>query len=98
MDILIEIVIGGGIGFVVGSIFFSGLWWTVQRVAEVERPAVWLALSAVVRVLVVAIGLFMTLSVGPWALVAALLAFLIVRSVAIRRVGRLQEAEPHGLH
>lgn len=73
-----------GVGL--GVVFFGGLWWTVRQGLASNRPAVWFAVSLLVRVLVILAG-FHFLSEGRWErLVACLVGFLIGRLVVTRFV------------
>jgi F1F0 ATPase subunit 2 len=80
-----------GVG--IGALYFGTLWLVVRRLNRLARPAVWLGVTGILRLLV-ALGLFALLVDGQWArLVAALVGFLAVRVVLTRSVG-LTEGRP----
>lgn len=88
MGALLGMVIGVG----AGAAFFAGLWWTVQRIVTSRHPARWFAASAAIRGGLVLAGFWMALRIGTVALLAALAAFLAVRTAAVRFVGRPEPA------
>ncbi len=74
----------GGIG--IGLFYFGGLWWTVQRLPEFQRPAVWILGSFLVRT-VVSLGGFYLIMGGQWQrLLAALVGFMAARLVLVKRL------------
>jgi len=73
-------------GIVLGGFYFAVLWYTVQRLSTVSRPALWMILSFVIRLGVVLSGFYL-LSGGHWQnLLLALLGFVMVRSVLVYRL------------
>lgn len=83
-------------GFLLGAIFFGGLWWTVQRGLSSERPALWFLGSLLLRTSTVVAGFYFA-SWGHWErLLICLLGFFIMRRAVIR-LTRLPEGEPDKL-
>ena len=81
-------------GGLLGSFFFGGLWWTVQKGVTSENPALWFLGSLFLRTGVILAG-FYFVSQGHWSrLVACLLGFLIARVFVVRRLTRAPEEEP----
>lgn len=79
-----------GAGLLVGAVNFWLLWWTVRAVASARRPAPLLAVSGLIRVILVA-GVVVLVGFDSWPrLLAALAGFLLARLAAVRRVGRLR--------
>jgi len=75
-------------GAVLGALFFGGLWWTVQKGATSERPAVWFLGSLLLRTALILAG-FYFVSQGHWSrLVACLFGFLIARVIVVKRLTR----------
>lgn len=75
-------------GLIAGGIFFGGLWWTVQRIAQSNRPTVLVLGSMVVRLLL-AMGVFygvMALTRHIAYLGIALVAFIGVRMVMSNQI------------
>jgi F1F0 ATPase subunit 2 len=71
-------------GIVLGTIFFGGLWWTVQRGVSSKSAAVLFSGSFLLRTIVALAG-FYFVSRGDWRrLLACLLGFVLAR-IAITR-------------
>ncbi len=69
------------IGFVLGAIFFGGLWWTVGKAMSSTRPALWFLASLLLRSGIVLAGFFFV-SAGQWQrLLLCLLGFILARLV-----------------
>jgi F1F0 ATPase subunit 2 len=51
---LLLLALGAVAGVAVGLLFFGGLWWTAQRLAVTDRPAVLTAASLLLRMGVLA--------------------------------------------
>lgn len=79
-------------GFVLGVIFFGGLWWTVRRGLGSSQPALHFLGSAVLRMGIAVAG-FYGVSGGQWQrLLACLVGFIIARLV-ITWLTRIQRKE-----
>ncbi len=75
-------------GVVLGTIFYGGLWWTIQKGCASELPAVWFSASFLVRTACAVAG-FYFVSHGDWRrLTSCLLGFLVAR-VLVTRFTRL---------
>lgn len=68
-------------GFLLGGIFFGGLWWTVNKLAANTSPAVLLIMSFLVRTAVLLAGFYFLLEAGWQYLLAAMFGFLAARTV-----------------
>jgi F1F0 ATPase subunit 2 len=81
-EILLSILIGG----IAGTIYFGGLWLTLQRINK-KSPYLLVLFSFFLR-LALAVGCFYLafLAGGIWGILAALLAFIAVKLIAIRKV------------
>lgn len=78
------------IGFVLGGIFFGGLWWTVGKAISSTRPALWFLTSLLLRSSIVLAGFFFV-SGGQWQrLLLCLLGFIVAR-VAVTWLTRSKE-------
>ncbi len=73
-----------GAGAALGLFYFSGLWWTVQRVSRAKSPPLWLMASFTVRAGVCLLGFYMIMGDGPVKLLSAFLGFLLARMVMVR--------------
>ena len=96
MSIWTTIVLGVALGAGLGGLFFGGLWWTVRRVGRRANPGAWLLVSAGLRLGLAVGGFYLAARLGGAALVGAMVAFLAVRTVAIRsiRPDRQPDASP----
>lgn len=74
-------------GVLLGAFFFGGLWWTVRHGVVAGNPALWFGLSGLVRMGLVAAGLYCVAHRGSPSLLICLLGFLIAR-VAVTRLTR----------
>ena len=76
-------------GALLGAFFFGGLWWTVQKGAASDMPAVWFLVSLLLRTGIVLGGIYLV-SQGHWSrAVACLVGFLIARTVVVKRLTHL---------
>ncbi len=74
-------------GVLLGTIFFSGLWWTIRRGLASRRPGFWFIGSMLTRsgLAVAGFHLLLTLPGSGWkTLAAGLLGFIIARLAATR--------------
>jgi F1F0 ATPase subunit 2 len=75
-------------GAVLGVFYFGTLWLVVRRLDRLAWPAIWLAVTGILR-LVVVVALFALLVGTRWdRLAAALVGFVAVRVVLTRRLGQ----------
>jgi F1F0 ATPase subunit 2 len=72
-------------GAAVGVVYFGGLWATVRRLPWSRRPALLLAGSLVGRIAVAVTGFVLLLGGDARRAIVALVGFLAVRTVAVRR-------------
>ena len=71
-------------GFLIGTFFFSSLWWTTRRALGSTHPAIILLGGFLIRTAVVLVGLWLAAQ-GRWTNVASfLLAFIAARLVVVR--------------
>ncbi len=76
-------------GFVLGMLFFGGLWWTVHKGLSSTRPALWFLGSLVLRTTIVLAGLYVVARDDWQRVMFCLLGFIIAR-VIITRYTELQ--------
>jgi len=80
-------------GALLGTFFFGGLWWTVQKGIVSDRPALWFLGSLLLRTGLILAG-FYFVSQGHWSrLVACLVGFLVARIIVVTRLARAQTEE-----
>lgn len=76
-----------GVGLVLGLFYYGGLWYTVQAMHRVERPALLFFASFAIRMGIV-LGVIYLIGVGDWQrMAAALLGMILMRMVLTRRLG-----------
>lgn len=93
MNEILNLISALSAGFLLGAIFFGGLWWTVQKGFSSRRPALWFLGSLLLRTVITVAGLYFA-SGGYWErLLICLLGFFIMRRVVIR-LTRLPEEDP----
>ncbi len=86
---LLEVTLSLLAGGMIGLMYFSGLWRTVQRLTVSARPYRLVAVSFVGR-LILALGGFYLLMDGSWErLAAALGGFILVRAIMVKVLGRV---------
>jgi F1F0 ATPase subunit 2 len=79
-------------GFLIGAVFFAGLWMTTRRVLRSRHPAILSLASFLGRSLVAAGGFYLVARQGDWrAVIAAALGFLAARFAATALIRRAHE-------
>jgi len=75
-----------GIGL--GGAYFAGLWETVRKLPDAEKPVRRVALSFALRMALVLSGFYLVMQ-GDWQrLAAAMVGFLLMRELLLRRLGK----------
>jgi F1F0 ATPase subunit 2 len=75
------------LGALLGGFYFGGLWWTVGRLTRVRQPGLLFLISFWLRTVLTVAGFWLATG-GRWPLLlAALVAFLTVRLLLVRRWG-----------
>lgn len=76
--------VAAAVGFVLGAVFFGGLWWTVRKGVASPRPALWFVGSLLLRTGLVLAGLHFV-GGGQWQrLLLFLFGFVIARLIVLR--------------
>jgi len=71
-------------GVLLGTMFFGGLWWTVQKGISCKRPAIWFLGSLFFRTSIATAGFYLV-CVGHWErLPVCLVGFVIARLIVTR--------------
>jgi F1F0 ATPase subunit 2 len=73
-------------GLLLGGFFFAGLWWTVRRGVSSRQAAVWFAASYLVRVGLLATGLYFLAHDNAARGLAACVGVIVAR-IAVARLG-----------
>lgn len=80
-------------GFLLGAIFFGGLWWTVRNGLSSAHPAMWFLLSLLLRMSITMTGFWLVAN-GHWErLLVCLLGFVMARHV-VARLSRVPTDRP----
>lgn len=80
--------VGFGMGMLVCGVYLGALWLTVRQMPGTRHPGTLVLTSYLLRLMAVGTGFYGTLRLGGAAgLVAALLGFILVRQLAVRRIG-----------
>lgn len=92
----LALVAGMGAGLIVSGLFFIGLAWSVKQVVTAARPSRILLLSFISRMtlLLGAGSLIAANSASLWPLIGYVLAFFMVRLLALRRARNTPSATP----
>jgi F1F0 ATPase subunit 2 len=85
------------VGALLGVVFFVGLWWTVQKGVNSQRPALWFFGSLLLRTGMILAGFYLVAQ-GDWSrFLVCLLGFLIARVIVVKRLGRAPAEEQTSL-
>ncbi len=83
---MMNLLLAGLTGIVLGTFFFGGLWYTVNKISQASNKVVLVAGSFIVRMGVVLSGFYLVSRYEQWqGLVAALLGFVIAR-IAVMQI------------
>jgi F1F0 ATPase subunit 2 len=81
-------------GFLLGAMFFGGLWWTVRKGVSSQQPVFWFFGSLLLRTGITLTGFYFIAS-GHWErLLVCLLGFIIARRI-VMRLTRAEEKPTH---
>lgn len=87
LGVSVSLLAGAGLGY----IFFWGLWQTVNRIPSVDKPYLWMFSSFLIRTAIVILGFYLLLQY-QWQFVAvALIGFVAIRMILLRRYGSLTD-------
>ena len=92
-----RILVGTLAGALLGGLYFGGLWLTIRRMDEARRPALRVGISYLARLALAAAAFGLLAARGGFPAVAsALVAFLAVRYLLVRRLGGAEDEGPPG--
>ena len=75
-------------GAVLGGVYFAGLWETVRKLPDVEKPVRRVALSFALRMALALSGFYLVMQGGWECLAASMVGFLLMRGWLLRRLGK----------
>lgn len=81
---VVQLILGYVVGAVLGSVYFGGLWASVQWLARASHPVASMTLGLVVRLGVAILVFYWLLTWSVVAMMAALAGFLSVRLLIFR--------------
>ena len=73
-------------GLALGSFFFGGLWWTVQKMQGSRNPYLVSVISFILRTAVAMLVFYLLLKLGTAYLVASLVGFIVARTYLAYRL------------
>lgn len=71
-------------GLALALFYFQGLWYTVRRIPDLDKPMRTVFLSFAIRLCFVLSGFYLVMGSHPERLVAALCGFVLTREILIR--------------
>ncbi len=84
MNIYQVIAISFPLGFILGLVYFSGLWWTIRRLPASSRPGLLTLGSFIVRTSVVVLALAVIARTLSWpGVLAGLGGFILARIILV---------------
>lgn len=76
------------VGILVGSLFFGGLYLTVKKLTSLKYPALFMMLSLIVRLVILAGGIYLIMDGGIKNVLSAMAGIILVRFVMIAKLGK----------
>lgn len=70
-------------GFVLGVLFFGGLWFTVKKSVSVKNPVLWIFGSFIVRMGIVLLGFYYLIQFGWHAMFLGLFGLIMARFITM---------------
>jgi F1F0 ATPase subunit 2 len=90
--------VAGLAGILFGIIYFGGLWLTIQKMGQMDRPILLLTGSFILRLALVMAGFYLVSNGQLELLAVSLVTFFLTRFYFIRKIQPAAErsVEPHG--
>lgn len=85
-EVALGVLWGALAGVALGALFFLGLWATVTRVGRAKAAGGWLVASFLLRLALLAGGLYLVSRGGQWPLIGALVGIFVARPLVTRLV------------
>jgi len=76
------------VGVLAGILFFGGLYLTVKKLTTMKYPALFMMLSLIVRLVILAGGLYLIVDGGMKNVLSAMAGIILVRFVMIAKLGK----------
>ncbi|HSR05454.1 MAG TPA: ATP synthase subunit I [Proteiniclasticum sp.] len=84
------------VGVLVGILFFGGLYFTVKKLTTIKYPALFMMLSLIVRLVILAGGIYLIMDGGIQNVLSAMAGIILVRLVMIAKLGKALPKETMG--
>jgi F1F0 ATPase subunit 2 len=85
--VIAELILCFIVGAAIGAIYFAGLWETVRKLSDTNKPFRRVVISFALRMILLISGLYLVMQ-GQWErLVAAMIGLILVREVMVRKLG-----------
>lgn len=84
MDEPLSLALALAAGMLLGTFFFAGLWWTVNKGVSSRRSALWFFGSMLLRTCIVVLGFYFILGDDWKRLLAGLVGFIVARLIVTR--------------
>ena len=82
-----ELILCFMVGAAIGAIYFAGLWETVRKLSETNKPFRRVVLSFALRMILLISGFYLVMQ-GEWErLVAAMIGLILAREFLVRKLG-----------
>jgi F1F0 ATPase subunit 2 len=81
------------IGFVLGIIFFGGLWITVNKTLGKNYATLWVVASFLIRISITLVGFYFASQGNLQRLLICLAAFIVARFLVIRLTLKYEEKQ-----
>ena len=95
MSDALPLIASWGAGAALAILFFGGLWWTIARGIASPRPALWFAVSLLLRASLVLSGIYLV-GQGDWRrIVACLAGFAMTRPLVLWSTRHLPREAGH---
>ena len=94
MNETLTLLLAGGAGVVLGTVFFGGLWWTVRAGLASKQPALWFAGSLLLRMGITLAGFYFVAGSDWKRLLCCLLGFVLAR-LAVTLFTRVSQQVSH---
>lgn len=91
---VLSIFLGAGGGFLLGLLYFAGLWWTASRAGRVEQRGLLLLGSFGVRLALLLGGIFLLSGGRPLGIAAALVGVWVARRAMLSYVKGRETHDP----
>ena len=80
-------------GFLLGTLFFGGLWFTVKKAVSTKIPALWIFSSFFLRISITLVG-FYFVSSGNWKrLLICVAGFIVARTLVMHFTKSIDEKQ-----